>query len=148
MEKYRFWEQKSLGEMSKKEWEALCDGCAKCCQLKLEDETSKEIAYTSIACKLLDLKTCRCRDYPNRKKEVEGCVVLRAETLHEISHWMPKTCAYRLLHEGAALPDWHPLITGDSETLHDLGISYRGKLISELEVSDEDEQNFMIEMEI
>lgn len=125
-----FWERKALAQMSQPEWESLCDGCGKCCINKLEDEETGEIFQTNVACKLLDGHTCKCIDYKYRRKYVPECVKLTPRTIDAFS-WMPKTCAYRLLYEGAPLPEWHPLITGDPESVHAAGQSARGKTISE-----------------
>ncbi len=106
-----FWKTKTLTEMSRDEWESLCDGCGRCCLNKLEDEDTGKFLYTRAACKLLDVKTCRCTDYPNRAARVPDCVTLTPENVGELG-WLPQTCAYRLLDEGKSLPWWHPLVSG------------------------------------
>ena len=127
-----FWKRKSLAEMSKSEWESLCDGCALCCLQKLEDEETGDVYFTDVACRLLDTDTCRCTDYPARAKKVATCLVLSADE-PEALHWLPGSCAYRLLAEGNDLPEWHPLRTGDPNTVHEAGISAKGKAVSETE---------------
>ncbi|MFK7876834.1 MAG: YcgN family cysteine cluster protein, partial [Paracoccaceae bacterium] len=114
----RFWERKSLSKMSKPEWEALCDGCGKCCLNKLEDEDSGHVALTRVACRLLDDATCRCAHYENRHQFVPDCIVLSPENLVDNLYWMPETCAYKLLHTGKSLFDWHPLISGTADSVH------------------------------
>jgi hypothetical protein len=125
-----FWRRKTLAEMTRGEWESLCDGCAKCCLDKLEDEGTGEISYTEVACRLLDLGTCRCTDYANRKRFVPDCVVLTARTVTRLT-WLPSTCAYRLISEGKDLEWWHPLVSGDPETVHRAGVSVRGRAVPE-----------------
>ena len=133
----KFWETKSLTEMNSEEWESLCDGCGKCCVIKLQDEDTDEIFSTDIGCTLLDCQTARCSNYAGRKEIVPDCIILTPENLSHLS-WMPKTCAYRRLHEGQALPDWHPLITGDRETPKRAGHSVAGQIFPEGSVADED----------
>ena len=125
-----FWKTKSLDALSPDEWESLCDGCARCCLVKLEDADTGEIHYTNVACKLLDTDTCRCTDYPNRKKRVPTCFVLTAATISDYPY-LPDTCAYRLLFEGNDLPEWHPLVSGDPDSVHQAGVSVAGKVVSE-----------------
>lgn len=137
MDERPFWKRKTLGEMSRGEWESLCDGCAKCCLVKLEDEDSGEIAFTDVACRLLDLGSCRCRDYPNRQRRVPDCVVLNAARVGEL-RWLPSTCAYRLLSEGKDLPAWHPLVSGDPGSVAKAGVSVAGRVVSEDSVADAD----------
>ena len=127
-----YWKRKSLSEMTNDEWEGLCDGCALCCMHKLEDEQTGEVYYTDVACRLLDLDTCRCVDYAKRAKQVAECFVLSVDE-PEMFAWLPATCAYRRLANGEELPEWHPLITGDPESVHDAGISVKGKAVSENE---------------
>ena len=125
-----FWKRKKLEEMSKDEWESLCDGCGLCCLIRLEDEDTGEIVQSNIACKYLDLETCKCTDYKNRKKNVPDCWVIRPENIDQI-YWMPDTCAYKIIYEGGDLYDWHPLKTGDKNSTHKAGVSYIGEMVSE-----------------
>ncbi|WP_341937865.1 YcgN family cysteine cluster protein [Marinimicrobium sp. C2-29] len=138
-----FWEVKSLEQMSASEWESLCDGCGKCCLHKLEDEDSGDIHYTNVACRYLDDNNCRCQAYAERQRLVPDCIVLRPEDVAEF-HWLPDTCAYRLLAEGNPLPDWHPLRSGDPASVHRAGISARGRTVSEAEVAEEDWEDCIV----
>ena len=130
-----FWRRKTLQEMTDAEWESLCDGCGQCCLHKIEDEDTNEIALTNVACGFLDLGTCRCCDYANRKANVPDCVQLTADAVADLA-WLPDTCAYRLVAHGHDLAWWHPLVSGDPETVHRAGISVRGQAISEDRVGD------------
>lgn len=121
-----FWKRKSLAEMTEAEWESLCDGCGKCCLVGLEDEDTGDIYLTDVACTLLDGQTCRCKDYPNRQQSVPDCVKLTPENVPTLG-WLPRTCAYRLVNEGRDLFLWHPLLTGDPESVHVAAVSVRGK---------------------
>lgn len=130
-----FWETKTLDQMSRAEWESLCDGCGKCCLHKLEDEETGDLLPTNVACKLLDRRSGQCTDYKRRKIFVPECVRLTPALLRELD-WLPSTCAYRLLEEGKKLEDWHPLISGDPESVHRAGQSVRGWTVSELDAGD------------
>lgn len=136
-----FWRKKTLSEMSPEEWESLCDGCGKCCLVKLQDAdlpmNTPEVDYTDVACRLLDCEACRCTDYANRREKVDDCVVLSPDNIAMLK-WMPSTCAYRLLREGRDLFWWHPLVSGDPNTVHEAGISVRGRVVSETLVRDEE----------
>ncbi len=140
----RFWEL-PLSHLNRREWEALCDGCGKCCLNKLEDEDSGEITFTSIACRLLDGETCRCGQYETRLQFVPECIVLSPQNISRTAYFMPKSCAYRLRHKGRPLPDWHPLISGDPESVHRAGQSVRGWSTPEFEVPVEEWENYLIE---
>ncbi|MCH8488692.1 MAG: YcgN family cysteine cluster protein [Oceanicaulis sp.] len=134
-----FYETKTLAQMTRSEWESLCDGCGRCCTLLLEEDDGS-VWRTSLACRLLDLKTVRCSDYANRHTKVPGCVRLTPETIGQLG-WMPDTCAYRLIAEGKSLPEWHPLRTGDPASVIAAGISVKGTLISEALVDEADQED-------
>jgi uncharacterized protein len=138
-----FWRRKALGEMTEQEWESLCDGCARCCLVKLNDEETDEVHLTRLACRLLDHGTCRCSAYARRHELMPDCVAIDPATVASIS-WMPPTCAYRLVGEGKDLPWWHPLVSGDRETVHQAGISVRGWALSEARVRPEDMERFIV----
>ena len=125
-----FWQTKSLSEMNRAEWESLCDGCGRCCLHKLRHDDTEELSFTNVACRLLDLESCQCGDYANRRIHVPDCVSLTAKTLRRID-WLPPSCAYRRLADGKKLEWWHPLVSGDPETVHTAGVSVRGRAISE-----------------
>jgi uncharacterized cysteine cluster protein YcgN (CxxCxxCC family) len=125
-----FWETRSLSEMSPQEWESLCDGCGLCCLIRFEDEDTGDITPTQLACSLFDDRTCRCSNYAERERHVPDCIKLTPGNIATLP-WMPLSCAYRRLHEGKPLPVWHPLVTGDPESVHAAGVSVRGVTISE-----------------
>ena len=130
-----FWQRKALDQMTPQEWESLCDGCGLCCLIRFEDEVTGEVIPTRVACRLLDGRLCRCSDYANRKSIVPDCIKLTPGNI-EALQWMPPSCAYRRLHEGRGLPSWHPLLTGDPESVHRAGVSIRGQTISEETLAD------------
>ena len=132
-----FWKRKQLSDLDREEWESLCDGCGRCCLHKLQDVDTRELFYTDVACRLLDLGRCRCTQYSRRRRLVPDCIVFTPEDLEEID-CMPPSCAYRLLHEGKDLPWWHHLVSGDPELVHEVGISVRGRAVSETGLSDQE----------
>jgi uncharacterized protein len=125
-----FWETKTLAEMTRAEWESLCDGCGRCCLHKLRDEDTGAVWWTNVSCRLLDTTACRCTRYAERRRLVPDCVRLTPQNLPEID-WLPPTCAYRRLQEGQGLAWWHPLVSGDPATVHEAGISVRGRALDE-----------------
>jgi hypothetical protein len=130
-----FWQTKTLEQMTPAEWESLCDGCGLCCLIRFEDEETGEIIPTRVACRLFDDNLCRCRDYERRKAQVPDCIKLTPGNIEDLL-WMPRSCAYRRLHEGRGLASWHPLISGDPESVHRAGVSIRGQTISEASLAD------------
>jgi uncharacterized cysteine cluster protein YcgN (CxxCxxCC family) len=141
----RFWEKYPIDRLTQAEWEALCDGCGKCCLNKLEDEETGEVALTRVACRLLDDSTCRCGQYATRHQFVPECIVLSPKNMDKNVYWMPETCAYKLLWQGKKLYDWHPLISGDPQSVHDAGVSVQGITIPEFEVPEDDWEDYIIE---
>ena len=134
--KYGFWKEKSLSEMSYTEWELLCDGCGKCCVLKLQDVDTEQTFYTDVSCKLLDCATAQCSQYEDRKSYVPDCIILSPDNLAPLS-WMPDSCSYKLLYNGFELPDWHPLVTGKKSSTQESGNSLAGRVTSETELESE-----------
>ncbi|NOR69351.1 MAG: YcgN family cysteine cluster protein [Methylomarinum sp.] len=130
-----FWETKKLSEMTTKEWESICDGCGKCCLNKLEDEDTGEIFFTSVVCNLIDLDTCRCTRYLERTTLILECLDLKQHDFSEYN-WLPSTCAYRLLTDGKELPSWHPLVSGDQESVKDAGVAISSFAMKESDVDD------------
>ena len=133
-----FWETKSLEQMTVREWESLCDGCGLCCLIRFEDERSDQIIPTRVHCRLFDSQKCACSDYADRQKTVPDCIKLTPYNIETLP-WMPLSCAYRRLDEGKPLPSWHPLVTGDPESVHRAGVSIRGQTISEATLADEED---------
>lgn len=138
-----FWKHYSLDALNQAEWEALCDSCGLCCLIKLEDEDTEEIAYTKVACKLLDCKTARCSDYADRHQTVPDCIQLTPEKLRNI-RWLPSSCAYRRLNEGKNLPSWHYLNTGSRQSVIKARKSAAGRCISETDVQEDDVEDYIV----
>ena len=139
-----FWKRKSLEQMSATEWEALCDGCGRCCLQKFQNKKTGKVKYTYVSCYLLDIQTCRCKAYNNRFHLVRECIVMRPTNIHQL-RWLPNTCAYRRLANGKSLPDWHPLISGTRDSVHSKGISVRTFAISEEYVHPDDLEAYILE---
>jgi len=135
--KIPFWKLKSLEQMTPAEWESLCDGCGKCCCIRLEDEETEDIYITDVVCKLFDPLTCQCTDYANRSKRVPDCVTLTPDNVHKLK-WMPQTCAYRLVAEGKDLPEHHHLISGSRDTIHSVGMSVQNAVVCETVIDEDD----------
>ena len=138
-----FWKTTPLSQMSVEQWESLCDGCARCCLIKLEHPDDGEIVHTRVACQFLNLKTCQCSDYPNRSTLEPFCVQLTVERIRQFT-WLPPTCAYRLLAEGQDLQWWHPLVSGDATSVHRAGISLRGKALSARDIPEEQWEDYIV----
>ena len=139
-----FWKTKRLDEMTREEWESLCDGCAKCCLVKFEDEDTGRVYHTNVVCEYLEIYHCRCTRYAERSVLVPTCLTLTPLLAGSLK-WMPDTCAYRLLAEGRDLPLWHPLVSGDPATVHKAGISVRGKVVSGRDVEDDDLPDYVVD---
>ena len=139
-----FWETKTLAEMSAAEWESLCDGCARCCMIKLQDEDTEQIIHTAAVCQLLDQQACRCTAYAERHVRVPDCIHFSPDIVQELA-WLPRSCAYRRIAEGRGLADWHPLVSGNPESVHEAGVSVRGKVVSEALVEDQDLEDMVVQ---
>lgn len=140
-----FWKTKTLEQMSGEEWESLCDGCGRCCLNKLEDEDTGDIHFTHIGCKLLDGASCACKDYPNRSDKVPDCVRLTPANVRTLN-WLPPSCGYKLVAEGRDLYWWHPLVSGDPNTVHEAGVSVRGRVEgSEEEIPEEELEDHIVQ---
>jgi uncharacterized cysteine cluster protein YcgN (CxxCxxCC family) len=138
-----FWRAKKLHEMSPTEFESLCDGCGKCCLHKLEDEDNGDVYYTKVACKFLNHDSCQCQVYAERQQHVPDCVTLTPESVKD-TYWLPETCAYRLIDEGIPLFDWHPLVSGDPDSVHKAGMSVAGQVIHEDSVNPDDLEDYVV----
>lgn len=138
-----FWETTSLKDMTRKQWESLCDGCALCCLHKLEDEDTEEVYYTDVHCRYMDTANCNCTVYLERQEKVPNCVWLTPDQASEF-HWLPDSCAYRVLAEGRKLAEWHPLISGDPNSVHEAGVSIKGKGVADNQVAEEDWEDHII----
>lgn len=139
-----FWKAKTLSEMTRNEWESLCDGCGRCCLIKFQDEDSGHVYMTNVVCEYLEIYHCRCTHYAERSTLVPTCLTLTPGLAGMLS-WMPETCAYRLLAAGADLPDWHYLVCGDRNAVHKAGVSVRGKVVSGKDVDEEDLPDYVVE---
>jgi len=141
----RFWESKTLLEMSHDEWESICDGCAKCCLTQLQDEETDLLVFTDVACNLLDDGTCRCTDYQNRSTRVPSCITMNKDNIQEVGEFAPPSCAYRLLLNGEELPQWHHLQSGRPEAVHESGNSVRHRVRFAKDIDPDDIQDYVVE---
>lgn len=143
--KDKFWESKSLLDMSHDEWESICDGCAKCCLTQLQDEDTEQLVFTDVACNLLEEGSCRCSDYANRSVRVPNCMTMNKKNVVEAAEFAPPSCSYRLLLEGQPLPDWHHLISGSPSSVHESGNSVRNRVRFERDIDPQDIQDYIVE---
>jgi len=139
-----FWKRYPMQELTRKEWEALCDGCGLCCLFKFAEDD--QVSYTSVACRLLDHQTCRCKHYERRTDIVKDCVVLDYQTLLEVNSWLPTSCAYKRVFNGEGLAEWHHLVSGSHDTVHEAGISVRGRIIDEHDIDMDDLEDHVMEL--
>ena len=143
--KNEFWKTKSLFDMTHKEWESVCDGCAKCCLQQLQDEQTEQLVFTDVVCDLLDKGSCKCTDYMNRSNRVPTCMTMTKENVEECAEFAPTSCAYRLLLIGEDLPEWHHLNTGDSQSIHDRDKSVRGRVRHQKDIDLEKIEDFVVD---
>lgn len=143
--KDRFWEKIPLTELNESQWESICDGCCQCCAHKLQDEETEEIFHTNVVCQYLDCDECQCTVYSERHKYVPDCIKVTPENAGQLS-WMPTTCGYRRLAEGKALPSWHPLETGDKNSVKKAGKTVTGKVISEADINEEELEDYIVDV--
>ena len=143
-----FWKTKPLNEMSKQQWESLCDGCGLCCLQKLQDEETDEVFFTSVSCQFLDDKSCRCKVYDNRFDYLPECLDLTIDNLESTLPWLPSSCSYKLVYEGKPLPKWHHLNSNNKDSIHHLNLSVKNKVISELDVHEDDWQDYIIDIKL
>lgn len=141
----RFWESKTLFEMTHEEWESICDGCAKCCLTQLQDDETEQLVFTNVACDLLDDNNCLCTDYDNRSERVPSCVTMDAGNVEQAAEFAPPTCSYRLLLQGEVLPDWHHLISQNKNTIHEQDKSVQGKVVFQCNVAEQDYEDHVVE---
>ena len=139
-----FWQSKTLDQMTRQEWESLCDGCGRCCLQQLEDEETKTLVFTNVVCSLLDSQSCQCTAYSQRSKLVPSCMTMTPQNIAECAVFAPPTCAYRLLYHGQALPSWHPLVTGDKNSTDAAGMSVRGKTVDASNVTDDELEEYIV----
>ena len=140
-----FWKEKSLLDMSHREWESICDGCAKCCLTQLQDEETDILVFTDVACDLLDDESCRCTDYDNRSTKVPSCITMNRDNVEEVAEFAPPTCSYRLLIAGEELPQWHHLVTDSTESVHQSGNSVKHRVRFTKDIDPDDIQDYVVE---
>lgn len=140
----RFWETKTLFEMSSDEWESVCDGCAKCCLTQLQDDDTDQLVFTNVACDLLDDGSCLCTDYDNRSDRVPNCVTMDAGNVEQAAEFAPPTCSYRLLLQGEPLPDWHHLISDDKNAVHQEKKSVQGRVVFQRTVNEDQLEDYVV----